>query len=654
MNARKLRLESLEDRTLLAVTAGGIEQAAVIAPTGGQIWIVNTLEDPAEWDPADSAVSLREAIDAAADGDTITFASELAGGTVALSGKQLEVGKAITIDASSIGGITIDADGRSRVFYVGGGNEANPVELIGLTITGGNTVSSYGEGGGICNTGTLTITNSTISGNTASGGGGNYGDGGGIYNESGTLTITNSTISGNTASDDGGGIYNESGTLTITNSTVSGNTADWGGGICNDGTLTITNSTVSGNETFAFGGGINNIAGMLTLTGSTVTENYSDVDGGGIYNLGTLVVTNSAISRNVADWGGGGIYNAGALTITNTAISGNGTQYFGGGIYDVSDSSAIAITNSTISGNEARRGVGGGIYFGSDTAALTNTIVALNDAADNNDLDGSYSGSNNLIDTDPGFVVAPVFVDGKLVNADEIDLSLAAGSGAINAGTNDAVTTDTDIAGNPRIVGGTVDIGAYEYVGPVTPLGAPVITSGSRGIYISHGANRHYLQWGAVADASGYEVQYSTGGSSWTSVSTAGTGTVITGLTYGADVAYRVRALGTGSHADSAWSGAKSFNVCPMDVNGDGEISLADRAIVSGVWLADQSDAEYLAAADIDGDGEVSLADRLFLAANWLAETGDDDLLYPRAPRAADAVFAEYASAEPDVDSDLF
>ncbi|MBO7726729.1 MAG: hypothetical protein J6S40_09730, partial [Thermoguttaceae bacterium] len=531
-------------RTLLAVVAGGMAPAALAAPTEASIWLVNTTDDPTGWNTSDDILSLREAIDIAAEGDTILFDASLSGQTIVLSGEELTVDKGISIDATGIGGITIDAGGQSRVFCISGGDETSPVELVGLTITGGN--NRYG--GGIYNDGTLAISNSAISGNTASGGGGNYVDGGGIYNESGTLTITNSTISGNTASDDGGGICNDSGTLTIANSTISGNTADWGGGICNDGTLTIANSTVSGNETFAdgFGGGINNISGMLTLTGSTVTENYSDVDGGGIYNLGTLVVTNSTISRNVADWGGGGIYNAGALTITNTAISGNGTHYFGGGIYDVSDSSAVAITNSTISGNEARSGVGGGIYFGSDTAALTNTIVALNDAADNNDLDGSYSGSNNLIDTDPGFVVAPVFVDGELVNADEIDLSLAAGSGAINAGTNDAVETEYDIAGNPRIVGGTVDIGAYEYVGPLTPLGAPVITSGSRGIYISCGANRHYLQWGAVAGASGYEVQYSTGGSSWTSVSTTGTGAVITGLTYGADVAYRVRALGTG------------------------------------------------------------------------------------------------------------
>ena len=162
MNAHNLRLESLEDRTLLAVTAGGIEQAAVIAPTGGQIWIVNTLEDPAEWDTGDSVVSLREAIDAAADGDTITFASELAGGTVALNGKQLGVGKAITIDASSIGGITINADGQSRVFHIKGGSPDAPVTLIGLKITDGYEFN----GGGIYFTGSLALTGCTVTRNT--------------------------------------------------------------------------------------------------------------------------------------------------------------------------------------------------------------------------------------------------------------------------------------------------------------------------------------------------------------------------------------------------------------------------------------------------------------------------------------------------------
>ena len=93
----------------------------------------------------DNLISLREAIFYGAAGDTITFDKSLVDCTITLCGNQLEVYQGITIDASSVGGITIDANGQSRVFYVNGGSTENPVELISLTITGGNS----GEGGGI-------------------------------------------------------------------------------------------------------------------------------------------------------------------------------------------------------------------------------------------------------------------------------------------------------------------------------------------------------------------------------------------------------------------------------------------------------------------------------------------------------------------------
>ena len=119
--SRKLRLESLEERTLLAMTAGGMEAlSAHAAPTALETWVVNTTDDPAEWDAEDDVLSLRETISRASDGDVINFASSLADGTITLGGSQLEITKAITIDASSIGGITIDADGKSRVFCISG------------------------------------------------------------------------------------------------------------------------------------------------------------------------------------------------------------------------------------------------------------------------------------------------------------------------------------------------------------------------------------------------------------------------------------------------------------------------------------------------------------------------------------------------------
>ena len=86
-------------------------------------------------------------------------------------------------------------------------------------------------GGGIFNTGTLTVTNSTFSGNSAS-------SGGGIENlASSTLTITNSTLANNVADDAGGGIANSGGTLTITNCLVGGNTAPTGPDVHNAGSI---------------------------------------------------------------------------------------------------------------------------------------------------------------------------------------------------------------------------------------------------------------------------------------------------------------------------------------------------------------------------------------------------------------------------------
>jgi hypothetical protein len=218
------------------------------------------------------------------------------------------------------------------------------VSISGVTIRNGgtgNSVADTGGGGGIFNAGTLTLSNSTVSGNNATN------DGGGIDNE-GTMMLTNSTVSGNNATIDGGGIYNSStGTMTITSSTVSENNAgDDGGGIRNaGGTLTLVNSTVSGNNAGDGGGGIRNGVATLTLVNSTVSGNNANNDGGGIYNIGTANLFNVTITDNRADadlmfsgaasdgFGtGGGVYNAppgyindsaGIFNFQNTILAGN-------------------------------------------------------------------------------------------------------------------------------------------------------------------------------------------------------------------------------------------------------------------------------------------------------------------------------------------
>ncbi len=298
-----------------------------------------TVDSPTDNTTAgDSLCTLREAILAAnndssynsnsgcgpasAGDDTIRFDPSISGQTIILGSTLTIMGGQGTLTIDGTGqNITISGNHSVQVMVVGSGAV---LILQNLTIAHGKT--TFGNGGGISNFGTLTVANSTFSGNSPA----LYG--GGIYN-TGTLTITNSTFSQNTAALYGGGIYN-SGTLTVTNSAFSGNfvTHD-GGGILNysGGTLTVINSTFSGNDANS-GSGISNL-GTLEVTNSTFSHNHASSNGGIYNNGGALTVTNSTFSDNSAT-NGGGIYNwnGGTLIVTNSTFSGNNADNSGGGI----------------------------------------------------------------------------------------------------------------------------------------------------------------------------------------------------------------------------------------------------------------------------------------------------------------------------------
>jgi len=350
--------------------------------------------------------------------------------------------------------------------------------------------------------------------------------GSGILNR-GTLTINNSTVSGNQIRNsstfdgvptNGGGIWN-SGTLTLNYTVVMGNSAFFkyldvgmreenqsgsGGGIWNSGTLTLNNSTVMGNQTHESGGGIWN-SGTLMLLNSTVEDNsasgyysyhYSHFDthiefrnvgaGGGISNSGTLTLLNSSVMGNRTDNGGGGILNGGTVTLSNSTIAGNsasGTYYtriishsyndFSGGNTGsgggISNSGTLTLTNSTVAGNDVNS-TGGGIK-NSNSMTLINSIIAnsLNGGDCINEGTLEPSSTNNLIEdgtcssafspgTDPN--LGPLQDNGGPTQT----YALLPGSPAIDAGTNDGCP-DSDQRGVTRPINGTCDIGAYEYQG---------------------------------------------------------------------------------------------------------------------------------------------------------------------------------------------
>jgi hypothetical protein len=359
--------------------------------------------------------------------------------------------------------------------YIG---STNNLTLSNSTLSG-NSANNYG--GGIFNDGDLTLSNSTLSGNSAN-------DGGGIFNY-GTATVSNSTLSGNSANDSGGGIFNY-GTATVSNSTLSGNSANDGGGIFNDGDLTLSNSTLSGNSANDSGGGIFN-DGDLTLSNSTLIGNSANDSGGGIFNDGDLTLSNSTLSGNSAYYYGGGIYNAGGtVTLNDSTLSGNFVTYSGneggegagrgGGIYN--SYGTLIVSNSTLSGNSANND-GGGIFNagGEASVEIGSSIVAGNTASDGREIylesgrfisNGynlfGYSGDDGLsgvetADTDVTPTVALNKIIAPLGNygGPTQTHALVPGSVAINAG--DPTITTADQRGVAPV--GTRDVGAYESKG---------------------------------------------------------------------------------------------------------------------------------------------------------------------------------------------
>ncbi len=318
-------------RFIGTVDIGAVEQQPVTL-------VVDITTDENDGDFSEGDRSLREAIAQANANpldNTITFALLLIGATLTL-GSQLILSDSVgttTIEGLSGNPITIDAQGNGRIFEVLANVSA---EIKDLTLTGGSL--NFAFGGAIYNSGQLTLTDATVTANSATG---FITVGGGIYNRSGrTLNLHNSTISNSQSCFEGCGIYNL-GTLNVRRSTISGNIANSsgdGGGILNDGILYIIDSTVSGNQAIrGFGGGIGN-RNNASLINSTVSGNSARLSGGGVANgagrfsNGSVNLTNVTVTDNVANTGnfsgsGGGIWTRSNLsyvtTIHNSIVSGN-------------------------------------------------------------------------------------------------------------------------------------------------------------------------------------------------------------------------------------------------------------------------------------------------------------------------------------------
>jgi predicted outer membrane repeat protein len=324
--------------------------------------------------------SLRDAIQSAASGDTITFDPSLNGGTIYLTSGALQIAKNLTIIGPGAPELTVDGSSSSTVFVSGG-----IVSISGVTIADGYQSSEFFSGGGIVNTGTLTLDAVVLANNYSAG------NGGGISNRfDGTVTIIDSLFTGNYAAGTGGAIYSDSGVVTVTSSTLDSNGVDptnqnsGGGAIWNQtGMLVVDQSTISNNYAGFTGGGIegNWLGGVLRVSDSTFAGNGSFASngrGGGLDTTAfagdTAVVSNSTFAGNSATATGGGI-NAADLTLSNSTLTGNSANF--GGALATGDN--VVIDASTIAGNTDNFANGaGGIYNPTSTFRIRDTIVAAN------------------------------------------------------------------------------------------------------------------------------------------------------------------------------------------------------------------------------------------------------------------------------------
>ena len=413
----------------------------------------------------DDYPSIQGAIDAASNNDTV----------IVRPGTYVEcinfLGKAIFLQSEEGPEVTL-IDGNQQgsvVLFIN--NETSTSVLDGFTVKNGIGTLPPGEnryyGGGIrCYESSPRIINNIVTANSVMGGS-SAGVGGGILCWDLSPNISNNTIFNNEAFF-GGGVFCAYGSSVVSNNNIISNYSTYGGGIgCGEGSPIIENNFITENHANYGGGGIDcNSTVQASIQNNTITRNYSNWGVGIAMEFDELsIITNNIISANSASGvgaSGGGlavIHNSVTYVINNTIVGNTvsyNSNYNGGGGVLCRFNSVINIVNTILYNNDAPKGpeiwVHDDYQYDPSTVSISFSDLKGGQSSVKVDPRCTLNWGSGMIDGDPIFV-APA----------SHDYHLTWPSPCRGTGDNSAVTESFDFENDPRIVLGTVDIGADEF-----------------------------------------------------------------------------------------------------------------------------------------------------------------------------------------------
>ncbi|MCF6281685.1 MAG: right-handed parallel beta-helix repeat-containing protein [Candidatus Polarisedimenticolaceae bacterium] len=280
-----------------------------------------------------------------------------------------------------------DADPARDISNTAGGGiyNTNPSTV---TLENVDIYSNYADnGGGIYNSaGNFTITDSLIRNNTAINGGAFF-----IQSKTSGISITNTDFKDNVASGSGGGFYFNTGSATVKDCIISGNTSTSVGGAwyvnSTDSSPTFENCIVA-NNSGSLGGVFFLNSANTTLINSTLVGNSATSTGGGVMyvqNTSNAIIRNSILWDNTASNGYIGYFNGGVIDITDSIVSNDGDDVFtnapyfaGSGTPNISGYTAESLPNFVDA-------AGGNYHIQQPSDAIDNASAAYAPAFD---LDG--------------------------------------------------------------------------------------------------------------------------------------------------------------------------------------------------------------------------------------------------------------------------